>query len=83
MHGQGGKLDNAVTMFTEAQNSGFLVDEKTYTNMIGYYGKAGEYPLLWNNKGRSNFCKSKFVLLFVISDFWTFNCLQFVFMQIT
>lgn len=37
-------------MFIKAQNSGIPVDEKTFTNMIGYYGKAGEYPFSWNNR---------------------------------
>ena len=41
MYGRGRKLDKAVEMFNKARSSGVSLDEKTYTNLIGYYGKAG------------------------------------------
>lgn len=41
MYGRGRKLDKAVEIFNKARRSGGSLDEKTYTNLISYYGKAG------------------------------------------
>lgn len=41
VYGQGGKLEKAIEMFNTAQDSGLTIDEKAYTNMISFYGKAG------------------------------------------
>lgn len=43
VYGRGRKLEKAVEMFNKARCSGVGVslDEKTYTNLISYYGKAG------------------------------------------
>ncbi|KAL6008226.1 hypothetical protein ACLOJK_033732 [Asimina triloba] len=40
VYGRSGKLDKAINMFDMACSSG-VIDEKAYTNMILYYGKAG------------------------------------------
>lgn len=41
MYGRGRKLEKAVEMFNMARNLGMALDEKAYTNLICYYGKAG------------------------------------------
>ena len=41
VYGLGGKLDKAAEMFAAAQELGLLIDEKIYTNMLNFYGKAG------------------------------------------
>lgn len=56
-------------MFIKAQNSGIPVDEKMYTNMIGYYGKAASILFHGIIEERNSFFKSQSTLLFVISDF--------------
>jgi len=54
VYGRGGKLDKAIDMFNTAQSMGFSMDEKTYTNMISYYGKAGKvfsyFPCVLGNQ---------------------------------
>lgn len=46
MHGRGRNLDKAMEMFNMAQNKGMTLDEKAYTNMISYLGKAGNTYIL-------------------------------------
>lgn len=41
VHGRGRNLNKAVEVFNMAQSMGVALDEKAYTNMICYYGKAG------------------------------------------
>lgn len=41
VYGQDQKLDRAVEMFNQASSCSVPLDEKTYMNLIGYYGKAG------------------------------------------
>ena len=45
VYGLGGKLDKATEMFTAAQGLGLPIDEKIYTNMLNFYGKAGQFLL--------------------------------------
>lgn len=42
MYGRGRKLDKAIDTFNMARDLGISLDEKAYTNMISYYGKAGK-----------------------------------------
>lgn len=41
MYGRRGNLEKAIEMFNTAKSLGLSIDEKTYTNMISYYGKSG------------------------------------------
>lgn len=41
MHGRSRDLDKAIEMFNSAGREGVALDEKAYTNLICYYGKAG------------------------------------------
>lgn len=41
MYGRGGNLTKAEEMFNLARANGVALDEKAYTNLISYYGKAG------------------------------------------
>lgn len=45
VHGRGRNLNKAVEVFNMAQSMGVALDEKAYTNMICYYGKAGNVLL--------------------------------------
>lgn len=45
VHGRGRELDKAMEIFNMAQHKGVALDEKTYTNMICHYGKAGTASL--------------------------------------
>lgn len=45
VHGRGRNLNKAVEVFNMAQSTGVALDEKAYTNMICYYGKAGKLLL--------------------------------------
>lgn len=41
-------MDEAIEVFSTAESSVISLDEKTYTNMICFYGKAGKfYTTLW------------------------------------
>lgn len=46
VHGRSRDLDKAVEMFNTARIKGVALDEKAYTNLICYYGKAGNTLLL-------------------------------------
>lgn len=41
VYGRGRNLDKAVKMFDTARSRGISLDEKAYTNIICYLGKAG------------------------------------------
>lgn len=46
MYGRGRNLTKAVEMFNLARTNGVALDEKAYTNLISYYGKAGNMIFL-------------------------------------
>ena len=46
MHGRRRDLDKAIDMFNTARIKGVALDEKSYTNVICYNGKAGNTLLL-------------------------------------
>lgn len=46
VYGRGRNLDKAVEMFNMAQSKGMTLDEKAYTNMIVYLGKAGNKNII-------------------------------------
>lgn len=43
MYGRGKKLEKALEIFNEARSKGIPLDEKAYTNLISYHGKAGNF----------------------------------------
>lgn len=42
MYGRGRNLDKAMEIFNMARSRGIPLDEKAYTNLICYYGKASK-----------------------------------------
>lgn len=65
MYGRGGNLTKAVEMFNLARTNGVALDEKAYTNLISYYGKAGRMIflnfLMLTNTNLSNYIFNHFV----------------------
>lgn len=71
VYGLRGKLEKATEMFTAAQELGLPIDEKIYTNMLNFYGKAGQ-SLLHRVK------ESKKITLFMFDEFFAPHSVQFL-----
>lgn len=52
VYGRGRNLDRAMEMFNVTRSMGIPLDEKIYTNLICYYGKAGMYLFASENSSQ-------------------------------